>query len=101
MKARIEKKYETLIKNVHFYLCYLFLEIQDFKNCLKHGEILISQFSGRLTSKTQFTVYQYMGEANCMLGNYDEAMANIEESEQLDEPQLKDPNDPESGKIRV
>ena len=36
-----------------------------------------------------------------MLGNYDEAMANIEESEQLDEPQLKDPNDPESGKIRV
>ena len=70
---------------MHFYLCYLFLEIQDYRNCLKHGETLVTQYSGKLTPKTQFCVYQYMGEAHCMLGNYDEAMANIEESESLEE----------------
>ena len=41
VKQRIEKKYETLIKNVHFYLCYLFLEVNDFRNAIKHGEIVI------------------------------------------------------------
>ena len=101
VKTRIEKKYGTLIKNVHFYLSYLFLEVQDYRNCLKHADILIDQFKDRLTTKTLFTVYQYMGEANCMLGNHDEAMSNIEDSEQLDELKPKDPSDPSSGKLRV
>ena len=42
-----------------------------------------------------------MGEANCMLGNHDEAMSNIEDSEQLEELKPKDPSDPSSGKLRV
>ena len=41
VEQRIKKKYETLIKNVHFYLCYLFLEVNDFRNAIKHGEIVI------------------------------------------------------------
>lgn len=77
VKQRVEKKYETLMKNVNFYLCYLFLEVNDFRNSIKHGEILIGQFSGRLTTKTTFTVMQYLAEAYCMIGNYQEAMINI------------------------
>lgn len=56
VKARIEKKYETLIKNVHFYLCYLFLETGDYRNAIKHGQTMLSTFEGRLLKKTQFTV---------------------------------------------
>lgn len=36
-----------------------------------------------------------------MMGNYDEAMANIEESESIEELKPKDPNDPSTGKLRV
>ena len=83
VKQRIEKKYETLIKNVHFYLCYLFLEVADYRNCIKHGEVLIGDFSGRLTTKTTFSVMQYLAEAYCMNGNYQDALALIEDSDQL------------------
>ena len=55
VEQRIKKKYETLIKNVHFYLCYLFLEVNDYRNSIKHGEILRT-YSGRLSTKTTFTV---------------------------------------------
>ena len=70
MKQRIEKKYETLMKNAHFYLAYLFLETGDYRNAVKHSEIMLRNYEGRLLKKTQFTVMQYLAEAYCMLGQY-------------------------------
>ena len=65
---RIEAKYETLIKNVHFYLAYLCLETTDYQGTVRHSEIVLKKFEGRITKKTQFTVMQYLAEAQCMLG---------------------------------
>lgn len=50
------KKYFGLVKNVHFYLSYLFLEVGDYRNCISHGEQLLKQYENRLHKKTQFTV---------------------------------------------
>jgi len=55
VKQRIEAKYASLIKNVHFYLSYLFLETGDYRNAVKHGELVLSN-NERLTKKTRFTV---------------------------------------------
>lgn len=44
VKTNIEKKYETLTKNVHFYLTYLFLEIGDFRNAVKHGQLVLKTY---------------------------------------------------------
>ena len=43
VEKRINAKYATLIKNVHFYLTYLFLELGDYRNAVKHGEQLLSE----------------------------------------------------------
>ena len=80
VKKRIEAKYETLTKNVHFYLTYLFLEIGDYRNAVKHGETVLKNYAGRLLKKTQFTVMQYLGEAYCMLGKHQEALEMLDES---------------------
>lgn len=80
VKTRIEKKYETLIKNVHFYLSYLFLEMSDYRNAIKHGQIMLKTFEGRLLKKTQFTVMQYLAEAHCMLGKHSEALEILDEA---------------------
>lgn len=65
---RIESKYETLIKNVHFYLAYLCLETSDYQGAIRHSEIVLKKFEGKITKKTRFTVMQYLAEAHCMLG---------------------------------
>ena len=46
---RIESKYETLIKNVHFYLAYLCLETSDYQGAVRHSEIVLRKFEGRIT----------------------------------------------------
>ena len=48
MRDRIETKYESLTKNVHFYLAYLFLETGDYRNAVKHGETVLNAYEGRL-----------------------------------------------------
>lgn len=80
VKERVEKKYETLTKNVHFYLCYLFLETGDYRNAIKHGRILLDTFEGRLLKKTRFTAMQYLAESLCMLGRYSEALEMLDEA---------------------
>ena len=52
VRERVEVKYETLTKNVHFYLTYLFLEVGDFTNALKHGQIVLKSYEGRIAKKT-------------------------------------------------
>lgn len=42
VKSRVESAYQNVIKNVHLYLCYLFLETGDYRNCMKHGDALLS-----------------------------------------------------------
>lgn len=79
VRERIEKKYETLTKNVHFYLCYLFLETGDFRNAVKHGELVLRNYEGRLLKKTQFTVTQYLAEAYCMLEEHPRALELLDE----------------------
>ena len=83
VKERIEKKYDTLTKNVHFYLAYLFLETGDYRNAVTHGQIVLEKYEGRLLKKTQFTVMQYLAEANCMLGQYTQALKTLDEAQQL------------------
>jgi len=41
VKEKIDKRYATLKKNVYFYLCYTHLELQDFNQAIKYGEILL------------------------------------------------------------
>jgi hypothetical protein len=81
VKERIEKKYDTLTKNVHFYLAYLFLETGDYRNAVTHGQIVLKKYEGRLLKKTQFTVMQYLAEANCMLGQYTQALKILDEAQ--------------------
>ena len=68
-----DKKYLTLIKNVHFYLCFVSLELGDYTSSIRHGNELLKQFSGKLTPKTEHTVKQYLAEAYCMVGQPKEA----------------------------
>jgi len=83
VRTRIEKKYETLTKNVHFYLTYLFLETGDFRNAVKHGQLVLKTYEGRLLKKTQFTVMQYLAEAHCMLNQHKEALNMLDEAQKL------------------
>jgi hypothetical protein len=83
------KKYANLVKNVHYYLCYLFLETADFRNAIKHGELLLEQFGGKLSKKTRFTCYQYLSEAYTMEGQYDKAIGIIDESQGVIEEETK------------
>jgi hypothetical protein len=69
-----ETKYETLSKNVLFYLSYVSLEINDFAGCIRYANELLSRFEGRLSQKTEFTVKQYLAEAYCMQGMTKEAL---------------------------
>lgn len=79
-KSAVEKKYQTMVKNVYFYLCYACLELNDYAGCVRNGQELLKRFAGKLTSKTEFTVKQYMAEAFCMLGNSKEAQKLLQES---------------------
>ena len=54
--TKVEAKYESLIKNVHFYLAYLCLETADYQGAIRHSEVVLQKFEGRITKKTQFTV---------------------------------------------
>lgn len=86
VKSRIETKYETLTKNIHFYLTYLFLETGDYRSAIRHGETVLRLYGGndsRLTKKTHFTVMQYLSEAYCMLGQHQKAIQTLDEAEQV------------------
>jgi len=83
VRERVELKYETLTKNVHFYLTYLFLETGDFRNAVKHGEIVLKSYEGRLVKKTQFTVMQYLAEAYCMLAQHEKAIQMLDDAQTL------------------
>ena len=48
---------------MHFYLAYLCLETSDYQGAIRHSEIVLRKFEGRITKKTQFTVMQYLAEA--------------------------------------
>jgi hypothetical protein len=73
------------VKNVYFYLCYVYLEMMDFSSCLKHGQILLDTYGKELSAKTKFQVLQYLIEACCMLGLTDKAIDFIKESQPLTE----------------
>jgi tetratricopeptide (TPR) repeat protein len=93
VQEKIEKRYSTLRKNVYFYLCYTFLELQDFNQAIKYGEILLeTNHKDKLSIKTHFTVLQYLAEASCMLGQTENALAYLDLSEKLSikKPAAKD-----------
>jgi len=50
-----EGKYDTLVKNVYFYLSYVSLEIGDYAGCIRNGNELLRRFAGKLTAKTEFS----------------------------------------------
>jgi hypothetical protein len=55
-KSQVEKKYQTMVKNIYFYLCYTHLELNDYAGCIRNGNELLKRFSGKLLVKTEFTV---------------------------------------------
>lgn len=69
-----EKKYNTLVRNIYFYLCFVSLELNDYAGCIRNGNELLKKFAGKLTAKTEFTTKQYIAEAYCMLGMSKEAL---------------------------
>jgi len=69
-----EKKYNTLVRNIYFYLCFVSLELSDYAGCIRNGNELLKKFAGKLTAKTEFTIKQYLAEAYCMLGMSKEAL---------------------------
>ena len=51
-------KYSAMVRNVHFYLCYIFLELQDYSNAVRHGLHVVQEFwpKKQISVKTYFTV---------------------------------------------
>ena len=49
VKQKVEKKYTNLIRNVYFYLTYICLELQDFHNCIKYGQLLDDMYTASKT----------------------------------------------------
>jgi hypothetical protein len=41
IRSGIEKQYETLIKNAHQYLCYMYLMTYNYVKCIEHGKKLL------------------------------------------------------------
>ena len=59
------------------------MEIGDYRNSVKHGMTLLNDYAGRLLPKTHFTALLYLGEANCMLGNYSEALKLLDQADKI------------------
>ena len=66
-----------MVRNVHFYLCFAFMELQDFNNAVKHGSHILREYwpKKQISKKTYFTVQQYLAEAYCMLHMHDKAQS--------------------------
>jgi hypothetical protein len=47
-----------MVRNVHFYLCFAYLELQDYTNAVRHGTHVIQEFWGKkqISVKTFFTI---------------------------------------------
>lgn len=73
IRAKIEAKYQTLSKNLLYYLSYVSLELTDYAGCIKHGQDLL-QRNLALTVKTETSLKQYLAEAYSMVGNFDSAL---------------------------
>lgn len=67
-----------------FYLSYVSLELNDFAGCIRHATEMLKRFEGRIASKTEFTVKQYLAEAYCMQGMTREALKILGEKVSLD-----------------
>lgn len=43
MRCR-EKKYQTMVKNIYFYLSFTSLELNDYAGCIRNGNELLRRF---------------------------------------------------------
>ena len=81
IRASVTKKYESLIKNAHQYLCYMYLITYNYNKCIEHGKKLIKL--GNLATSTTYNVHCYMAEATCMIGQFKDAMTHLDEAENV------------------
>ena len=82
-----QKKYGTMLKNAHLHLAYTYLMLQNPQSCLKHIEVLRSDF-GPLAPDTEFVLSQYYNEVQTLMRNQQESvdrqmsLNNIDESKE-------------------
>jgi hypothetical protein len=55
----------------------------DYQSCIKHGKKLLRDFGKRITSKTRYTINQYMAEAYCMSGQTGKSLQLMEDNQEV------------------
>lgn len=61
-----------MLKNAHLHLAYSYLMLQNPQSCLKHIEILRTEFT--LAPDTEFIVSQYFNEVQTLMRNQEESV---------------------------
>lgn len=61
-----------MLKNAHLHLAYAYLMLQNPQSCLKHIEILRTEFT--LSPDTEFIVSQYFNEVQTLMRNQEESV---------------------------
>lgn len=64
IRSQVYKKYDSLMKNVHQYLCYMYLITYNYQKCIEHGDLLLELENLQPTSK--YNAHTYLAEAYCM-----------------------------------
>jgi hypothetical protein len=63
------RKYHTMLKNAHLHLAYTYLMLQNPQSCLKHIEVLRSDYAP-LAPDTEFVLSQYYNEVQTLMRNH-------------------------------
>lgn len=81
------EKYQGLVRNVNFYLCYAYLELQDYNSAIRHGKIMINQYARQkqINKKTHVTVLFYLAECYCMIDEVEAASDCLSQAEDLNQ----------------
>lgn len=81
IRNSVYKKYDGLLKNVHQYLCYMYLISYNYQKCIDHGEILL-EFEN-LQPTTKYNVHSYLAEAHCMLSQFEQSLSHLQDAERV------------------
>eukprot|EP00347_Sterkiella_histriomuscorum_P018969 403343469 len=86
IRQQVDKKYETLKKNILMHLCYAQLLSNDFQSAIKTGNNILRNLNPN--AQTKFIVMQYLAEAYTMMGQTQQALDCLKVENQLD-PEVK------------
>jgi tetratricopeptide (TPR) repeat protein len=98
IRTQVYKKFDSLIKNTHQYLSYLYLITYNYRKCIEHGEKLL-EFDNCAPS-TRYNAHLYLAEAKCMIGQFQEALGHLDEAENVSEQVLAPNSDASEAHIK-